>query len=685
VLRLDAAAAHEAACDFARTPCPYAGCGALLRASEVVAHDAHAADAHAKAERAARLAALARADDLQRRLDKLAPYAVEAIDEMMDYDDHESAVESVVELFSLHASSAAVASKACDALALFTQCAFDAGDDSLAAELARVSGVDALVAALRTHGMHVPRVGEQACEALAKVMGFETMARKAAQEGVVAALLAALAAHEHNPSMQQAGLRLLTRLITPFEGSGDDVTGGPLVTDAAMRRTLMDAGAAARILAAMRAHLAYESLQYWAVKALCGLAPLDAAAAAGAITSLETVLAAHSSNTELLGPGFTLLRSCVTATNTQAASALACVAVTALRAAPADASLQQHGVAALEALCAAGHAAAVMAASAAPAPAAAGGGGADAPAAAAAVTAAAMGAHPGLRELQRAGFVVLTSLAALGANGAVAAGDADCLARIVAAMRARAADVETQRLGAHALSCICGNALAFRGGAAATAEVVAVLCAALSAFGSADVDVAQCVLRTFAFLDAGGLPAALPAVLAAMAAHAASTALQRDGCAVLWRTGGVTSSLASGARTSPEARVRAVVAALRAHGEADASLAVVALAALKTLAKANGNCSALLASAAAAAAAAVDAGGVEAVLRALQAHASVMDVQRYGCWALCHLCDDGSAAKKGRARAKDAGGAALVAAALATFPDSAVVFHAKAAQRLLLR
>jgi hypothetical protein len=69
-------------------------------------------------------------------------------------------------------------------------------------------------------------------------------------------------------------------------------------------------------------------------------------------------------------------------------------------------------------------------------------------------------------------------------------------------------------------------------------------------------------------------------------------------------------------------------------------------------------------------------------LRALQAHAAVLDVQRFGCWALAHMCDGCALA---RARAKDAGGAAVMAAALAAFPDSAVVIHAKAVQRMLLR
>jgi hypothetical protein len=671
VLRLDAVAAHEATCDFALAPCPYAGCGALLRPSEVAAHDALAAGAHAVAERAARLASDARADDTQRRLDKLAPYAVDALEEYMDDDDFSFAVENVVKLMTLHASSAAVAGKGCSVLAAITQCAFDAGVDDIT-DFLRHGAVEALVAALRKHGAAVPRVAEQACEALANMMDDVNAARKAAQQGVVAVLLAALSTHAHNPGMQQAGLRLLASLA-PAEADEE----ASLSPDAAVVRALKAGGATARIFAAMRAHLAYESLQHWAKKALCGLQPLDAMAAATAAALLEVMLAAHSTNAPLLTLGFTLLHGCLAANSRvvasgEAAAALAGVIVDSLRAAPADVRLQRSGVAALAELCAAGHALAVLHAGAAVAT------------GAAAVTAAAMRAQPAVEDVQHAGFRVLTSFASRGASGALAAGDADCLARIVAAMAARAADAETQRLGAHALSCICDNALAFRADAPIAAQVVAVLTAALSAFGGADVAVASAALRACTFVDTSALAAALPAVLDTMTSHAACAALQRDGCLLLWRTGAAaaTSSHCAtqlDAHAAAHARVHAIVAALRAHGAADAALAAVALAALKTLANANGTVSAL----AAAAAAAVDAGGVEAVLGALRAHPSVMDVQRYGCWTLSHLCD--GSATKARARAKDAGGAKLVAAALAAFPDSAVVIHAKAAQRLLLR
>jgi hypothetical protein len=51
-----------------------------------------------------------------------------------------------------------------------------------------------------------------------------------------------------------------------------------------------------------------------------------------------------------------------------------------------------------------------------------------------------------------------------------------------------------------------------------------------------------------------------------------------------------------------------------------------------------------------------------------------------GCWVLANVCDSCATARK---RAKDAGGAELVAAALLAFPDSVVVIKASAAQRLL--
>ena len=59
-LPLDGAAAHEAACGFATTPCPFAGCGVALRRSESDAYDAAFAAAHARGERAARVACEAR-------------------------------------------------------------------------------------------------------------------------------------------------------------------------------------------------------------------------------------------------------------------------------------------------------------------------------------------------------------------------------------------------------------------------------------------------------------------------------------------------------------------------------------------------------------------------------------------------------------------------------------------------
>ena len=55
-LSLDGAAAHEAACGFATTTCPFAGCGVELRRSDVASHNAASMQAHLEGERAARLA-----------------------------------------------------------------------------------------------------------------------------------------------------------------------------------------------------------------------------------------------------------------------------------------------------------------------------------------------------------------------------------------------------------------------------------------------------------------------------------------------------------------------------------------------------------------------------------------------------------------------------------------------------
>ena len=55
-LSLDGAAAHAATCGFATIVCPFAGCGVELRRDQTDAHDATFAVAHARGERAARLA-----------------------------------------------------------------------------------------------------------------------------------------------------------------------------------------------------------------------------------------------------------------------------------------------------------------------------------------------------------------------------------------------------------------------------------------------------------------------------------------------------------------------------------------------------------------------------------------------------------------------------------------------------
>ena len=67
-LPLDGAAAHEAACGFATTTCPFACCGVELRRSEVASHNAASMQAHLDGERAARLADAARLAASEARL-----------------------------------------------------------------------------------------------------------------------------------------------------------------------------------------------------------------------------------------------------------------------------------------------------------------------------------------------------------------------------------------------------------------------------------------------------------------------------------------------------------------------------------------------------------------------------------------------------------------------------------------
>ena len=59
-LTLDGAAAHEAACSFTTTTCPFAGCGVELHLNQSDSHDAAFAVAHARGERAARVLSEAR-------------------------------------------------------------------------------------------------------------------------------------------------------------------------------------------------------------------------------------------------------------------------------------------------------------------------------------------------------------------------------------------------------------------------------------------------------------------------------------------------------------------------------------------------------------------------------------------------------------------------------------------------
>ena len=70
-LTLDGTAAHEAACGFATTACPFAGCGVELRRSEVASHNAASMQEHLDGERAARLADAAHVAASDARLDAL--------------------------------------------------------------------------------------------------------------------------------------------------------------------------------------------------------------------------------------------------------------------------------------------------------------------------------------------------------------------------------------------------------------------------------------------------------------------------------------------------------------------------------------------------------------------------------------------------------------------------------------
>ena len=71
-LSLDGAAAHEAACGFATTTCPFAGCGVALRRSDVASHNEASVRTHLDGERAALLAGEATVAATSTRLEVFA-------------------------------------------------------------------------------------------------------------------------------------------------------------------------------------------------------------------------------------------------------------------------------------------------------------------------------------------------------------------------------------------------------------------------------------------------------------------------------------------------------------------------------------------------------------------------------------------------------------------------------------
>ena len=98
-LSLDGAAAHEAACGFATTTCPFAGCGVELRRSDVASHNEATLRAHLDGERTARLAGEIR----------LAAVEASAASTRADLDG--GRVARLAEVTALTASAAAATSR----------------------------------------------------------------------------------------------------------------------------------------------------------------------------------------------------------------------------------------------------------------------------------------------------------------------------------------------------------------------------------------------------------------------------------------------------------------------------------------------------------------------------------------------------------------------------------------------
>ena len=108
--------------------------------------------------------------------------------------------------------------------------------------------------------------------------------------------------------------------------------------------------------------------------------------------------------------------------------------------------------------------------------------------------------------------------------------------------------------------------------------------------------------------------------------------------------------------------VAAAAAALRAHG----SVSRVALAACRRLVN--------LCQEAQNKQPAADAGALEAVVAALQAHPQVAGVQQFGCWAVASVCvGSDAAAMARRQRAVIAGATEAVAGAMQAHPGDAAV------------
>jgi hypothetical protein len=509
-----------------------------------------------------------------------------------------------------------------------------AGDDS--AERYAVV-LDALVAGLRAHAAvaTVPMSAFILLGYLTTLSGGALGARLTAA-GMPAAVARALRANAADARLQEAGVGALQKLC---------------VTRPQTCKELLPSGAAAAAVAACRTHASSTRLQTECCKLLVLVRADDVTqlAALGILDAVSAALAAHpGDSTLIMCCASTLDHACASSAPNRAravrAGALPAL-VAAMAARAADRKCVEYAAGALAAVCSKldVHGCAVA-------------------------TAAGVQAAAAKALLHHAGgsAKVSTSCCAVLAGTCTTlqqrqlAAAASGFEAAAAALAAHPAAMVVQVYGTNAIGNICSAdvQLKERGGAAGALEaVVAVLprCLARTPHSAQLAQVATCALSNLTKeVEANSSRAfaagALPALVAAMAAHVTDAAVVRFGTAAL--TNVISDSdkrrLAAGVDA-----VRALLAIMRAHPAA-APMQQTACAALAAV------CKNVEAHAAAAAAA----GALPLLVAAMVAHPRDAEVQHDACSALAVVCAHDTSRKTAAGATGAAGAAEAITAAL---------------------